>query len=68
MAGGYSGESARRALPNGSYSASAPLLEKEGAVELEGRLFRLRFRHLALVTVRWVHSQHLARNKELIIE
>lgn len=49
MAGGYSGESARRALPSGQYSVVGKV--EEGARGQDCRLFTLRFRHLALITV-----------------
>ena len=57
MAGGYSSESARRALPPAVYSE---LGEERGEprepreVAREGRLFRIKFSSLALVTVRYL--------------
>lgn len=53
MAGGYGTESARRALPSNGSNYSQLVEEGRGEVEeyRQAKLFRLRFRHLALITV-----------------
>ena len=53
MAGGYSSESARRALPPTVYSELGEERGEAREVPREGRLFRIKFTSLALVTVRY---------------
>ena len=54
MAGGYSSESARRALPPAVYSELGEERGEPREVAREGRLFRIKFSSLALVTVRYL--------------